>query len=103
MSEQWFDIIEADTLKAGQHHVKVVEDIAIAVFNLSGEFYAIEDNCPHQSLPLSDGAIDGNEIECPFHGARFCLKTGAVTAPPAFEGLATFETRIHQGMVQVKR
>lgn len=101
MSE-WFDTIEQDKLKAGDHHVCVIEDKAIAVFNLEDNYFAIEDYCTHQGLPLSEGPVEGDEIECPFHGARFCIKTGEVKTPPACVNLTTFETRVHEGLIQVK-
>jgi 3-phenylpropionate/trans-cinnamate dioxygenase ferredoxin component len=97
----WFDIINQTDLKTGEHHVCVIEDKALAIFNLAQGIFAIEDFCPHQGLPISDGAIIDNEIECPFHGARFCIKTGEVKSPPACVNLTTFETRIHEGMIQV--
>lgn len=101
MSEQWHDVISQQTLLSGQHHVLVIKDKAIAVFNLDGQFYAIEDYCPHQGLPLSDGLVSDHEIECPFHGARFCIKSGEVKAPPAHCGLTTYKTRIENQVVQV--
>lgn len=97
----WHNIIKLDNLPPGQHHVCVIEHKAIAVFNLDGQLYAIEDYCPHQGLPLSDGCIKDHQIECPFHGARFCLKTGEVTAPPAYTKLNTYPVKVEQGTVKV--
>lgn len=101
MSESWHNVIHHQEILPGRPHVVVIQDKAIAVFNLEGEFYAIEDFCPHQGLPLSEGPVEQNEIECPFHGARFCLKTGEVKSPPAWSGLNTFHTRIENSVVQI--
>ncbi|MCS5710894.1 Rieske 2Fe-2S domain-containing protein [Candidatus Berkiella aquae] len=101
MSE-WFDFTTKEACQPGHPIVKAINGHPIALFNLNGEYYAIEDSCPHQGLPLSDGPVLGNEIICPYHGARFCIKTGEVTAPPAYEDLPTFEVRIIEGMIQVK-
>ncbi len=57
-------------------------------------FLAVADECTHDSAPISDGRICGHEIVCARHGARFDLKTGAVTAPPAVVPLDTLELRI---------
>jgi 3-phenylpropionate/trans-cinnamate dioxygenase ferredoxin subunit len=101
MSE-WHNVKACNELPVGEHHVIAINGHPIAVFNLEGEYYAIEDCCTHQSLPLSDGYVDGDEITCPFHGAKFNIKSGEVTAPPAFEDLTTFEVRVQDGMIQVK-
>ncbi|MEJ2651260.1 MAG: Rieske 2Fe-2S domain-containing protein [Gammaproteobacteria bacterium] len=63
---------------------------------------AIEDVCTHDYAPLADAKLDGDEIICPRHGARFCIRTGAVMAPPAYEPVPTFPVRIHEGRVQVR-
>lgn len=98
----WYNIIEQDKLLDGQHHVCVIQDKAIAVFNLNNEFYAIEDYCPHQGLPLSEGLVENGEIECPFHGARFCLKSGQVLSPPACQSLTTYDVVTELGMIRIK-
>jgi 3-phenylpropionate/trans-cinnamate dioxygenase ferredoxin component len=98
----WVDVILEDQLAMGQHQVIFYEEYAIAVFNIGGEFYAIEDSCSHQQLPLSDGHLKGDVIECPFHGAQFCIKTGQVKAPPAFDNIRTFPVRVLNNMIQVE-
>ncbi len=102
MSEQWIDVIPAVQCMEGEHYVIVTKGRPIAVYNLQGTFYAIEDCCTHQNLPLSDGIVENGVITCPFHGAKFNIKTGAVTEPPAFENLQTYAVRVWEGMVQVK-
>jgi len=79
-----------------------IDHTPIAIFNLDGEFCAIQDNCPHQHLPIADGVIDDGTITCPYHNAKFDLKTGAVLAPPACENLTTYPTRIVNGEIQVQ-
>jgi 3-phenylpropionate/trans-cinnamate dioxygenase ferredoxin subunit len=98
----WVDVAKLEELPPGERRIIDVDDVQIAVFNLGGEFYAIEDVCTHDYAPLADAKLDGDEIICPRHGARFCIKTGAVTAPPAYEPVPTFPVRIHEGMVQVR-
>jgi 3-phenylpropionate/trans-cinnamate dioxygenase ferredoxin subunit len=79
-----------------------VDGVAVAVFNLGGEFYAIEDVCTHDGGDLAGGEVDGDAIVCPRHGARFSIKTGEVLAPPAYEPIATFPVRVQDGMIQVR-
>lgn len=98
----WVNVIAATTLADGEHTVIDVDGTEVAVFNLGGEFYAIEDVCTHDGAEIASGDIFGDEIVCPRHGARFCLKTGAVKSPPAYENVATFPIRIEEGMLQVR-
>ena len=98
----WFDVRPSIELPPGSHHVVVVEGIAIAVFNIEGGFYAIEDSCTHQGLPLSDGFLDNDTITCPFHGAKFCIRSGQALSLPAYIDLTMFETRVENGIVQVR-
>lgn len=71
-----------------------LEGKQIALFNLDGEFYAIEDTCTHQSGPLSEGEIMGEEVECPWHGAHFNIKSGEVIEPPALISLKKYNLRV---------
>lgn len=98
----WVNVIAATALADGEHTVIEVDGTEIAVFNLGGEFYAIEDVCTHDGAEIASGELEGNEIICPRHGARFCIKTGAVKSPPAYEAVAIFPTRIENGMLQVR-
>ena len=98
----WIKVIAADALADGEHVVVDVEGTEVAVFNLAGQFYAIEDVCTHDGAEIASGTLEGDEIVCPRHGARFCIKTGAVKAPPAYEDVACFPVRIEQGELQVR-
>ena len=61
---------------------------------MGGTLYAIEDICTHDGGPLVEGELDGYEIECPRHGARFDIRTGRALRMPAFEPIETYEVRI---------
>ena len=99
---QWLDVASVDEIAPGTRRVVDVDGAAVAVFNLGGEFFAIEDVCPHDGGELSDGELAGDEIICPRHGARFSVRTGAVLGPPAYEDLRTFRVRVEQGRVQLE-
>jgi 3-phenylpropionate/trans-cinnamate dioxygenase ferredoxin subunit len=98
----WTNVCKDSALVPGTYQSIEVDGVMILVFNLNGEFYALEDVCPHDYSCLDGGEIDGEEIVCPHHGARFAIKTGEVTAPPAYEGVTTFPVQIENGMVQVR-
>ena len=66
----------------------------VALVNLHGKFYAVDDTCTHERWSLCDGHLEGDEIVCSLHLARFSLLTGAATAPPAYEPLKVYPVRI---------
>ena len=74
----------------------------IAIFNLGGKYYAIEDTCPHRGGPLSQGMLAEDEVICPWHGSRFKVKTGAVLTPPAQRNVKSFPVRIVGNDVEVE-
>jgi 3-phenylpropionate/trans-cinnamate dioxygenase ferredoxin subunit len=101
MSE-WVDVASQNALSEGEHVVVDVDGVDVAVFNLEGSFYAIEDVCSHDGAEIASGELQGDEIVCPRHGARFCVKTGQVKSAPAYEDIACFKVRIENERVQVR-
>lgn len=99
---EWVAVASESELEPGEVRTVDVDGALIAVFNLNGQYYAIEDVCTHDGGVLTGGKIEGDEIICPRHGARFCIKTGAALTPPAYEPTAIFPVRVQNGEVQVK-
>lgn len=99
---EWIDVCGQNALADGENIVVDVDGADVAVFRIDGDYYAIEDVCTHDGAEIASGEVEGDEIICPRHGARFCIKTGEVTAPPAYEAIACFPVRIEDGRVQVK-
>ena len=97
----WTDVAPAEELAPGDYRVVDIDDALIAVFNIDGEFFAIEDVCTHDNETLTGGCIEGDEIICPRHGARFNIKTGEALTPPAYEPVSTLPVRVEDGVVQV--
>lgn len=98
---EWIDVTTEAALANGEHVVVDVDGVDVAVFKLDGQLYAIEDVCTHDGAEIASGELDGDEIVCPRHGARFCIKTGEVKCAPAYENLATFPVRVVDGRIQV--
>jgi 3-phenylpropionate/trans-cinnamate dioxygenase ferredoxin subunit len=99
---EWVTVARVEELPPGQWRVVDVEGTHIAVFNLQGEYFAIEDVCTHDGGILTGGTVEGSQIICPRHGARFSIKTGEALTAPAYEPTATFPVRVEKGQVQVK-
>jgi 3-phenylpropionate/trans-cinnamate dioxygenase ferredoxin subunit len=100
--DNWIDIAVAADFPPGTRRTVDAAGTPIAVFNVGGVYYAIEDMCSHDAETLSHGKLQGCEIICPRHQARFSLLNGAALSPPAYEPVATFPVRIADGMVQVR-
>ncbi len=98
----WNTVVAVDDLPPGNHMSVEVEGAVMVVINLDGEFYAIEDICTHDGSDISSGCVVDGSIECPRHGARFDIRTGEVTAPPAYEPVDVFPVRVQDGVVQVR-
>jgi 3-phenylpropionate/trans-cinnamate dioxygenase ferredoxin subunit len=90
-----------DELPPGGKLLADLDGRAIAVFNVDGEFYAIDDVCTHDGGPLAEGDLEGCEIRCPRHGARFDVKTGKAMSFPAFEPVATHVVQVRHGEIFV--
>ena len=102
MVVKWIDAGPTTGLADGQTISIAVGRRMIAVA-LSGEaYFAFEDVCTHDGAELTGGAIEGAEIICPRHGARFCMRTGEALSPPAYEPVRVFETRIEGGHLWVR-
>jgi nitrite reductase (NADH) small subunit/3-phenylpropionate/trans-cinnamate dioxygenase ferredoxin subunit len=73
----------------------------MALFNVNGTFYAIDDTCPHRGGPLSEGELEGNVVTCPWHGAQFDVTTGRNLSPPARSDVASYPVQLSGNDVQV--
>ena len=98
----WQDVMNESALAEGGSVVVDVDGTDVAIFKIGGLCYAIADHCSHDGGDIASGTVEGDEIICPRHGARFCIKTGEVTAPPAYENIDCFPVRIEQGRIQVR-
>lgn len=89
-------------IEAGEAKVVEVGKKTISVFNLDGEYFAIDEYCPHAGGPLSEGYISGEEVECPWHNAAFNIKTGECTSPPSPCGVTSYPVKIEGEDISVE-
>lgn len=94
-------VAETSDIPAGRVKVVSVSDRRIALCNVDGQFFAIDDVCTHDGGPLDQGELEGDIIECPRHGARFNVRTGKVLALPAVKPLNTYPLRVKGSEIQV--
>ena len=100
----WIQVCPLSRLLPGEMNVAWDGDTAIAVFNVDGALYALEDRCSHEDFELSAGAFDEAtaSIECVLHGARFDVRDGSALCAPAYEPVAKFPVRVEDGIVYTR-
>jgi NAD(P)H-dependent nitrite reductase small subunit len=94
-------VARTNELPPGQGKLVEIHQKRIALFNVGGRYYAIDDMCPHRGGPLSEGELEGETVVCPWHGAIFDLATGQVERLPAAAGVATYEVRVDDGEIAI--
>jgi len=98
----WTFVANVAGLAPGGWETVDLDGTFVVVFNVEGEFFAIEDICTHDGAGLSGSPIEGCEVICPRHGARFSIRTGEALTPPAWEGVSTFPVRTEYGKIMVR-
>ncbi len=101
MTETFVKVASVSEVPEGHARVFEVGDLEIALCNVDGTFHAIENICSHDGGPLGEGRLVGEAIECPRHGARFDVTTGAVLRMPAVVGVRAFPTKVSEGFVYI--
>ncbi len=91
---KFMKVATTDELEDQQAKLVEVEGQKIALFRVEEAFYALSDTCTHRGGPLSEGTVEGTEVTCPWHGARFDIKSGAVLGPPAGREVRSYPVRV---------
>jgi 3-phenylpropionate/trans-cinnamate dioxygenase ferredoxin component len=95
----WVRVCADAELLPGEHRVVEVDSVMVAVYNVDGELYAIEDVCSHDGGELASGSRDGLVLTCPRHGAQFDLRTGEALCAPAYSPATVFPVKRELGAV----
>lgn len=98
----WFKFCASQALLPGEHRVDDVDGLMVAVYNIGGELYAIEDVCTHDGGELAGGPVVGLTIECIRHGAIFDLKTGQALCAPAYSPTKVLESKLEAEHIWVR-
>src|SRR5438876_2084053 len=95
-------VAETKDLPPGSAAAFEVEGQNIALFNVAGTIYAIDDTCPHSGGPLSQGQVEGAKVTCPWHEADFDISTGKVLCGPAFEDVKSYKVVVEGNEIKVE-
>ncbi|MCP4009188.1 MAG: non-heme iron oxygenase ferredoxin subunit [Proteobacteria bacterium] len=98
----WTRVASVAEFKRDEVRVVDVDNLMVAVYNLDGEYIAIEDVCPHDGSEIASGCVKNGILECPRHGATFDLRSGDVLTPPAYDPLEMMQLRVENGFVEVR-
>ena len=99
---QFVKVASTEEIAVGSAKQVEANGKTIALFNLNGNYYAIDNACTHRGGPLAEGYVDDEKVTCPWHGAQFNVKTGAVLGPPAAKPVAKYNVRVHGSDVEVE-
>ena len=99
---QFIKVATTDELTEQEAKLVELEGEKIALFRVDAAFYALSDTCTHRGGPLSEGTVEGAEVTCPWHGAKFDIRTGAVLGPPAQQGVRGYPVRVVGGDVEIE-
>ncbi len=98
---EFIDIAAVDELPSGQRLFIEIDNQPIVIFNIAGQFFAIGDVCSHDNGPVGEGDLEGDEVICPRHGARFDLRSGKALALPAVEDIPAYPVRVVAGRIEI--
>jgi nitrite reductase/ring-hydroxylating ferredoxin subunit len=101
MSDRWFRVASVEDVPAGEVFRAETEGEEIVLANVDGDLYALEDRCSHEDMPLSSGDLDGNRLQCLYHGAEFDVCTGSALQLPAIRPVKSFETQVRDDGIYV--
>jgi 3-phenylpropionate/trans-cinnamate dioxygenase ferredoxin component len=102
MTDEFHKVVNLADLPQGQARVFSVAGRRLAVCHVEdGDCYAIDDLCTHDGGPLGEGELDGNQIECPRHGARFDVTTGKALCLPAVLPVRNYKVEIRNDEVWI--
>ena len=91
---EYIKVGEISDINPGQRKLFELDEVTVALFNIDGQYYCIEDMCTHDSGPLADGELTGFALACPRHGALFDIRDGSVLSMPAVVPIPTYEVKI---------
>jgi 3-phenylpropionate/trans-cinnamate dioxygenase ferredoxin subunit len=98
---EYVTIASIDELADGERLIFEINELPVALFNLGGQYYALADLCSHDDGPVAEGEMEGLEIVCPRHGARFSMETGEALTLPAVVDIPAYPVRVVGDDIQI--
>ncbi len=103
LSEDFVKVADTNEMVSSQMKEVELDGQKIIIVNIEGKYYAIGSICTHEGGPLADGTLSGYEVECPWHGSKFDVRTGEVTKSPASEPEPRYEIKVDGNQILIKK
>ena len=103
MNDDFVKVAESNDIQPSNMLEVDLEGESVCIANVGGRYYAIGNVCTHEGGPLADGRLEGYEVECPWHGSKFDIRTGKVTNPPADEPESTYEVKVDGNNILIRK
>jgi 3-phenylpropionate/trans-cinnamate dioxygenase ferredoxin component len=98
---EFYEVAKVSELPSGERIFLEVDDKQIVIFNIAGQYFAIGDVCTHDNGPLGDGQLDGYQVICPRHGARFDVRTGKAVMFPAVRPTPAYPVKVTGDAIEI--
>ena len=103
LAEEFVKIADTKDIQPSQMKAVEVAGEKICIANIEGKYYAIGNVCTHVGGPLAEGTLEGYEVECPWHGSKFDVRTGKPTRPPATRSEPTYELKVDGNNILIRK
>lgn len=100
--EDFVPVLPESSLAEGEMRRVMAENVKVLLVRRNGEIHAIGEVCSHLGGPLAEGTLEGDVVECPWHGSRFSVRDGEVVSGPATHAQPLYETRVRNGQIEVR-
>lgn len=101
--EDYEAVLPVESVEENKLYRVTAAGVPVVLLRQGLQFYALSATCPHAGGPLDEGPLDGDVVECPWHGSRFCMRDGRVLTGPATVNAPRYDVRVRDGQVEVKR
>ena len=98
----YIKVASTDEVEPGRGKLVAIQGKDIALFNVDEKYYAIDNTCTHRGGPLAEGIVVGDEVTCPWHGAKFKVTSGEVCGPPAGKGVRNYNLRVSGSDIEIE-
>jgi len=94
-------VASVNDIKNGERLFVQIDSDSIVIFNIAGQFFAIADVCSHDDGPVGEGDLEGYEVICPRHGAKFDVRSGKVLSLPAIVDIPAYPVKVEEGEILI--
>src|SRR5256884_249773 len=102
-SDDYEAVLPLESVEENKLYRVTAAGVPVVLLREGLQFYAISATCPHAGGPLDEGKLEGNVVECPWHGSRFCMRDGRVLTGPATVKAPRYDVRVRNGQIEIKR